>query len=239
LAHISRRELKKDEVRDTLAHGAEAVMSHQQLTTILLAVAIVVALGIFGWRLYSERQGVKASAAFDAAMTSFQAPVLPAGQTAPAGEVTFPDEKTKYTDAANKFGVVAATYPHAHDGILAKYFAAISDEHIAKEDDAKRLLAQLASDSDPNFAAMGTYELAQVNERDGQNDAAAKLYQQLVDKPSVLVPKAVSMLALAECYAKTDPAQAAKIFGQIKTDYPDTPIADQADQDLSMLAGKS
>ena len=57
--HISRKELKKDEVRETFAQGAEAVLSHQKLTIYLLAVAIVLALGVFGWKTYSERQTVK------------------------------------------------------------------------------------------------------------------------------------------------------------------------------------
>jgi predicted negative regulator of RcsB-dependent stress response len=240
LAHISRKELKKDEVRDTFAHGAEAILSHQQLTTYLLAAALVIALGIFGWRLYSERQGVKAAAGYDAAMQSFNARVIAPGEPpAEPGEVTFADDQAKYTDAANKFAQVAAKYPHTDDGTLAKYFAAVSYERVKKDDDAKRLLQQLSDDSNANFAAMGRYELAQLDDRTGQGDAAVKLYQQLIDKPSILVPKPVAMLGLAEHYSQSDPTQAAKLFGQIKTDYPDTPIAEQADQGLSMLPGKS
>jgi predicted negative regulator of RcsB-dependent stress response len=240
LAHISRKELKKDEIRDTFAQGADVILSHQQLTTYLLAGALVIAIGILGWRFYSQRQGVKSSAVYDAAMSTFNARVITAGQPpAEPGEVTFADDNTKYTEAANKFAAVAAAYPHTKDGALAKYFAAVSYEHIKKDDDAKRLLEQLSNDSDANFAAMGRYELAQVDDRTGQGDAAVKLYQQLIDKPSMLVPKPVAMLSLAEHYSQSDPAQAAKLFGQIKTDYPDTPIAEQADQDLSMLPGQS
>jgi TolA-binding protein len=47
------------------------------------------------------------------------------------------------------------------------------------------------------------------------------------------------MLALAQHYGEKNPAEAAKLYGQIKTDYPDTPIAEQADQALSLLPGKS
>jgi predicted negative regulator of RcsB-dependent stress response len=240
LAHISRKELKKDEVRETLAHGAEAVLSHQQLTTVLLAIALVIALGVFGWRLYSERQNVKASAAFDTAMQAFSGRVITAGQPpAEPGEMTYSDDNAKYTDAANKFAQVAAKYPHTDDGMIAKYFAAVSYEHLKKDDDAKRLLQQLSDDGNANFSAMGRYELAQLEDRTGQGDAAVKLYQQLIDKPTVLVPKSVVMLSLAEHYSQSDPNQAAKLYSQIKTDYPDTPIADQADQGLSMLPGKS
>ena len=63
--HISRKDLKKDEFRDTLAVGAEAVLSHQKLV-IYIGVVVVVILGaFFGWRLYAERQTVKAAAAYE------------------------------------------------------------------------------------------------------------------------------------------------------------------------------
>lgn len=240
MAHISRKELKKDEVRESFAHGAEAIMSHQQLVTALLVVALVVAVGIFGWRWYSQRQEAASSAAFATAMNSFQATVTTPGQPpAQPGALTFPDDKSKYTDAAKKFADVATKYPHTNNGKLAKYFEAVSDEHIGNDAGAKTLLQQVSSDSNENFAAMAKFELAQLDDRTGQGDAAAKLYQELIDKPAVLVPKPVAMLALAEHYEKSDPAQAAKILGQIKTDYPDTPMADQADQALSMLPGNS
>ncbi|HEY6464580.1 MAG TPA: tetratricopeptide repeat protein [Candidatus Acidoferrales bacterium] len=238
--HISRKELKKDEIRDTFAHGAEAILSHQQLTTVLLLVALVIAVGILGWRWYSQRQDALSSGAFATAMDAFQGTVARVGQPpAQPGAVTYPDDKTKYADAATKFAGVAAKYPHTNDGVLAKYFAAVSDEKIGKDDDAKRLLAEVAGGSDANYAAMARFELAQIDDRTGQGDAAAKLYQQLIDKPAILVPKPVAMLALAQHYAKSDPTQAAKLLGQIKTDYPDTPVADQADQALSMLPGNS
>ncbi len=73
----------------------------------------------------------------------------------------------------------------------------------------------------------------------GQGDEAAKLYQELIAKPTLLVPKPVVMLALAQHYGEKNPTEAAKLYGQIKSDYPDTPIAERADQALSLLPGKS
>ena len=240
MAHIPKQELKKDEFRETIEHGWQAMLDHQTVTTAILVVVIVAALGVLGWRLYSERQDVKSAAAYDTAMTAYNAQVIAAGSPAPAaGETTFPDDKSKYTDAAAKFAVVASQYPRTHDGQLAEYYGALACEKIGKDDDAKRLLQQLISSGDADYGAMASYELAQIDERTGQGDAAAKIYQQLIDKPSVLVPKPVAMLALAEHYSSSDPTQAAKLYGQIKTDYPGTAIADQADQGLSMLSGKS
>ncbi|MGA8142306.1 MAG: tetratricopeptide repeat protein [Candidatus Acidiferrales bacterium] len=238
MAHISRRELKTDEVRDTLAHGAEAVLSHQQLTLYLALAVVIVALGYFGWRTYSERQTVKAAAGYNDAMKVFQARVRAPGEPAEPGEVTYVDEKNKYTDAAKKFGDGAMKYPRTRPGQLSAYYAALSLEKLDKTDDAKKWLRGLA-EGDSDFAAMAKFELAQLDDRGGQGDEAVSLYQQLIAKPGVLVPKPVVMLALAEHYSAKNPAEAAKLYGQIKSEYPDTPIAEQADQELALLPGKS
>jgi predicted negative regulator of RcsB-dependent stress response len=234
--HISRRELKKDEVRETFAHGAEAVLSHQQLTFYLLLAAIVLALGIFGWRTYTQRQTVKAFAAFDDAMKIFQAPVGP--PQAP-GELTYTDANKKYTDSEEKFSDLASKYPRTHAGELARYYSALSLEKLNKNDDAKKLLQGLTNSSDTEVSALAQFELAGLDDRTGQGDQAVTLYQQLMAKPTVLVPKPVVMLALAEHYADKNPSEAAKLYGQIKTDYPDTPIAQAADQALALLPSKS
>ena len=236
--HITRKELKKDEVRETLAHGADAILEHQTATIYILIVAIVAAVAVFGWKTYTERQTVKASAAFDEAMKTFQSPLLSAGQPPIPGEVAYADEKMKYTDAQQKFAVVASKYPHTHPGHLANYYAALSLEKLGKNNDAKARLESLAGGSD-DFAAMARFELAQLSDRMGQGDEAVKLYQQLIDKPSALTPKAVVMLALAQHYQQKEPAKAAQLYSQIKTDYPDTPAADRADQQLALLPGKS
>jgi predicted negative regulator of RcsB-dependent stress response len=239
LAHISRKELKTDEVRNTLAQGAEAVLSHKQFTTYILVAAVVLAAAIFGWKAYSERQTVKASAAFDDAMKIFQARLRTPVEPVEPSEVTYVDEKTKYNDAAKKFDDVAKKYPRTRPGQLADYYLALSDEKLGKDADAKKLFQTVSDGSDEEFSSMSRFQLAQLDDRSGADAEAVKLYQQLIDKPTVLVPKPLVMLALAEHYRQKDPAQAAKLYVQIKSEYPDTPIADQADQELALLPAKS
>jgi tetratricopeptide (TPR) repeat protein len=234
--HIPRKQLKKDEFRETLAHGAEAVRSHQQLTAYLVIAAAVIILGVFGWRAYSERQTVKAFAGFDAAMKIFQAPV---GVPTTPGVTTYPDETKKFSEANQKFSEVATKYPHARAGQLASYYSALCLEKLQKNDEAKKRLQSLANSSDAEVAAMAKFELAALEDRMGQSEEAVSLYQQLIAKPTALVPKAVAMLALADHYSVKNPSEAAKLYNQIKTDYPDTPMAQEADQALSLLPNKS
>jgi hypothetical protein len=234
--HIQRKDLKKDEVRETFAHGAEAVLSHQTLTIYILAAAILIAVGGFGWWTYSQRQSVAASTAFDSAMKTFQ---TPSGAPPTPGETVYPDDTQKYTAAAQQFSSVAAKYPRTRGGQLARYYQALSYEKINKNDDAKKLLQGLENGGEEEVAVSARFELAQLDDRTGQGDEAVKLYQQLIAKPSILVPKPVAMLALAGHYGQNNPAEATKIYSQIKTEFPDTPIAEQADQALALLSGKS
>ena len=238
--HISRKDLKTDEVRDTLAKGADAVLSHQSLTIYILIAALAIGLAVFGFKTYTERQTVKAAALYDDAMKVFSARVLAPGEPAQPGETTFTDEKTKYTQAAGKFANLAKMYPRTRPGQLAEYYVGLSDERLGQNDEAKKSLQSLANGSDYDLAAMARFELAQMHDRGGQSDEAVKIYQDLIAKPSVLVPKPVVMLTLAEHYsAKNNPAEASKLYAQIKSEYPDTPIAQQADQALNQLPGKS
>jgi predicted negative regulator of RcsB-dependent stress response len=239
LAHISRKELRKDEVRETLAHGAEAVLSHQQLTMYVVIVVVVVALGFFSWKTYSERQNVRASAAFDDAMTDFQARVPAPGESAQPGEHTYTDDKTKYTDASKKFADVALKYPRTRTGQLAKYYEALSMERLDKNEEAKKLLQEVADSGDSEFAALSRFELAGLHDRTDKPDDAVKLYRQLLTKPTILVPKPLILLALGEHYSAKNPAEAAKYLKQISSEYPGTPIAQQATQELALLPGQS
>ena len=235
---ISRKELKTDEVRNTLVHGADLVFGHQALTFYIVIIAVIVALGVFGWKSYAERQTVKAAAAFDDANKVFDARIRSPLEPQQPGELTYTDEKNKYSEALRKFEEVAKKYPRTRPGQLASYYEAISQERLGNNDAAKKLLQSLADSGDEDFAAMARFELAQLEDRLGQGDEAVNLYKKLIAKPTVLVPKPVVMMALAQHYRASNPAEASKLYAQIKSDYPDTPIAEQADQELSLLPGK-
>jgi hypothetical protein len=236
VARIVRKDLKKDQVRETFAHGAEAVLSHQTLALYVLAGAIVVAAGAFGWWTYTQRQTAQASSAFDSAMRTFQ---TPAGAPPVPGETAYPDDHQRFTAAAQEFSEVAAKYPRTRGGQLSRYYRALSYEKTDKNDDAKKLLRGLESGGNEEAGVLARFELAQLDDRTGQGDEAVKLYQELIAKPSILAPKPVVMLALASHYGQANPSEAAKLYSQIKSEFPDTPIAEQADQALALLPGKS
>jgi len=235
--HILRKDLKKDEIREKLVSGVESVASHQQALWMVVTAALIVALAVFGWNSYARRQTAKASAALDDAMKVFQARIRVAGEQLDPAEITYLDEKNKFTDAEKKFLTVAGQYGRTKPGQMARYYAALSEVQLKQYANAEKNLDQVISGGDENLASLAKFQLADVYQQENKGPQAVAVYKQLSDKPSVFVPKPMAMLALADYYRKSDPAQATKLYNQVKQEFPDA--AEQADQGLELLNSKS
>lgn len=237
--HISRKELKQDKIAETLVHGVEAVESHQKQVWMIGGAVLVILLAVFGWQFYSERQTVKATAALDEAMKIFNARIRAAGEPEEPGETTYVEDKFKYMDAAKKFADVARKYSLTRPGQVARYYAGLSYAQVGNFAEARKWLGEVESSRDIEMAALARFQLAKVSAQTGADAEALKLYQALIAKPTNMVPKQVSMMALAEYYSQKNPAEALKLYTQIKTEFPDTAASDQAEQRLLELKPKS
>jgi predicted negative regulator of RcsB-dependent stress response len=237
--HISRKELKHDKIKETIEHGAEAVISHGQFTLTVVFVALVAALSYGGWRFYVDRQTVEASAAFDTAMKAYQGRIAPAPDPNDPNEPFYPDEPARVQDALQKFTKVADKYPRTNPGKLARYYSALCLENLDRHNQALEELKKLSSSGDKELSSMAQYQMAIIYFRTGKVDDAVKTFRGLADKPSVLVPRPLVLLELAGVLRNSNPKEAANIYQQIKKEFPDTTIADQADRGLDTLSPKS
>jgi predicted negative regulator of RcsB-dependent stress response len=233
--HISRKELKKNALREGFTHGAEAVAAHQRLSWIILGSALAVLIAVFGWRFYSQRQTARASADLSAAMKVYNARIRTANEATAPDEITYVDEKNKYADAAKKFADVAGRYARTQPGRVARYYEALSLVQLERNDDAERELKAVESSGDETLAPLARFQLAQLYDKTNRTDQALQVYQQLLDKPTEFVPRAVVLLKMADHHSKTNPQEAAKLYNQVKSEFPDTPAAQAADQGLELL----
>ena len=237
--HISRRELKQDKIKETIEHGAEAVISHGQLTLIVVIVALAAALGYGGWRFYIDRQTVEASGASDNAMKAYSGRIGAAPDPAEPNEPVYPDEATRVQDALKKFTSVADKYPSTNPGKLARYYSALCLEDLERHNQALEELKKISGGSDKELAAMAQCQTAVIYSRTGKPADAIKIFRALADRPSVLVPRPLVLLELAGLLRKSNPQEATTIYQQIKKEFPDTTIADEADRGLELLSPKS
>ncbi len=237
--HITRKELKQDRIAETFVQGVEAVESHQKQVWIIGGAVLVIVLAFFGWQFYSERQTVKATAALEDAMKTFNARIRAAGEPEEPGETTYVEDKFKYMDAAKKFSEVAGKYSLTRPGQVARYYAGLSFEQVGNFAEAKKWLAEVESSRDAEMSALARFQLAKVNAQTGADAEAVKLYQALIAKPTNMMPKQVSMMALADYYSRKNPAEAVKLYTQIKTEFPDTAASEQAEDRLAELKSKT
>jgi len=234
--HISRKDLKKDEVRETFAHGAEAVALHKRGFTEIVTVVLLIAVAVFGWRWYTQWQTGKASIELADAMKIYNARIRQAGEPVNPGEPSYFDEKIKYDDAAKKFAAVGDRYARTRPGQEAKYFQALCDEKLARNDRAASELEALGKSSNPDLAPLAKFRLAGLYANMGKTAQAIQLYQDLMAKPSILVPKPLTMLALADLYSKSNPAEASRLLNQVVQEFPQSPAAEEATKRLEAAA---
>lgn len=237
--HISRKELKQDKIKETIEHGAEAVISHGQFTLIVVILTLAAALGYGGWRFYIDRQTVEASAAFDIGMKAYQGRIAAVPDPADPSQPFYPDESARAQDAMQKFIKVADKYPRTNPGKLARYYSALCLEDLERHNQALEELKKISGGSDKELAAMAQYQMAIIYSRTGKTDDAVKIFRALADKQSALVPRPLVLLELAGVLRSSNPKEAASIYQQIKKEFPDTAIADQADRGLDTLSPKS
>lgn len=237
--HISRKELKQDRIHDAIEHGAQAVFSHGQAATIIVSVIIAVTLVYGGWKLYSDRQTLHASAALDEAMKIYNAPIRTAGTPVEPNEPSYADSQSRAQAASNKFSAVADKYPGTNPGKLARYYQALTLLDLEHQNQAIESLKKVIGGSDKELSAMAQYQLATVYARSGKTDDAIKTYRAVADAKSVLVPKPLVLLELADLLRQTNPNEATSLYQQIKKDYPNSAVSERADRGLDLLAPKS
>lgn len=237
--HLSRKELKQDKIHDAIEHGAEAVFSHTTILAGAILAAVIVAVGYAGWRFYADRQTVEASGALDIAMKAYSARIGTTPDPSDPGELLYPTEEVRSEDAAQKFSEVAKKYPNTNPGRLATYYAALCFEDLQRQNQAFEELKKISSSKDKELAAMAQYQIGVIYARTGKPADAAKVFRDLADHSSVFVPRPVALLELAEVLRQTDPKEAANVYEQLKKEFPNSAVSDEADRGLETLAPKS
>jgi TolA-binding protein len=237
--HISRKELKQDRIHDSIEHGVEAFYLHKQITLAVLLVVLVGVIAYGSWSVYHERQTAAATVALDAALKAYNGHIGSSPEPQDPSEPAYADEAARANDALNKFNVVANKYPGTLPGKQARYYAALCLEDLDRHNQALEDLKKLASGSEKELANMAQYQMGIIYARTGKPEDAAKIFRELAEKRAVFVPRPVALLELANVLRQNNPKEAANVYQQIKREFPDTSISEQADRGLDLLAPKS
>lgn len=243
MARLTRRELKSDELRSAFEDYEQFV--RQNYREILLAAGILIAMvgSVLGLKWYAGRRDAEANAELGAALRTFDANVgTPAPGSLASEEQTFPTAQEKYRKALGQFTEMIQVkgfekfLPQQKAVRLARYYVGLCQAELGDDVTAVRTLEQASHDADREIAGLGRLALAGELAKTGKLADAVKIYQDLADHPALTVPKATALLALADAYRATQPAQARQLYERVVKEFGSIPfLAGTIKQQVSNL----
>ncbi len=235
-----RHQLKQDEFKDTLVQVEEYFKKHYQ-EILKVSIVVVVVLGLAaGLKYYTDRQEAAANADLGDALTTFRAYVGQAtpGQTEP-GAATYTTAQEKYKKALSEFDAILDKYkmfPRPKAVAIARYQAGVCQSLLDDHAGAIQTLTEASQDRDAEIAALAKFALAGELAKTGKTPEAAKLYQELADHPTLTVPKASALLAMADAYRDSQPAKAREIYERLVKEFAtDATVAQAVKQQMATL----
>jgi tetratricopeptide (TPR) repeat protein len=230
----TRHALKEDKFVSTTSHGLEWASEHRQnvilWSSVVIGIILVVVLSAV---IYNSRSDA-ASAAFGAAMQTYQTPLAQPGDQAPPGTKRFNSAAERAKAANSQFLAVANKYGMMPDGKTSRYFAGLTYLESGQTQQAEDTLKKVADSWDGNLAALAKFALAELYRGTNRDPQAIELYNQLAAKPTSTVPYGIAKLALADLYtAEGKPDQAKKVYAELKDKDPKDPAGQIAAQRLN------
>jgi hypothetical protein len=213
----TRHALKQDRLVEATRTGVDWFGEHRaKVIQAAVGAVVLLAMVIAGLVVYNQRS-TAADLAFGQAMDTYNAPLATAGQPPAPGEKTFPTASARATAANQQFVQVANQYGLLVPGKTASYFAGLTAIDMGQPGAAETYLKKVADGGDAPLGSLAKLALANLYQQLNRNSEAVVLYNQLIAKPTTTVPADAARLQLASLYEKTNPAEANKIYAQLKS----------------------
>ena len=229
---LTRHELKQDEFREGLDQIEQYFTAHiKEIVTVAILVIVVVG-SAGGLKYYLAQQEASANMELASALRTFQAYVGNATpDTLGAGSETFSNATDKYQKARDQFKAIVLKYrmfPRPEAASIALYHVAICESLLGNSSAAITTLQEASRDRDREIAALAQFALAGEFLKTGKKQEAIRIYQNLADRPSLAVPRASALLALADALKDSQPAKARQLYDQVQGEFGSDPSVAQA-----------
>jgi TolA-binding protein len=235
-----RHKLKENEFARSVAQARAALEeSGGHVTKALVALIVILAIagGYFWWRNSRE---ARANGLLAAALTTYEAPVIPPQPPKPGSPPPVPQPGTFQTDrerldaALPKFIEAAGSNPRSEAAITARYHAAsilaALGKHAEAEQSYREVVDRAGSSIYGRTARLG---MAGAQVAQGKYDAAIALYTELSRDANSTLPLDGILMQLGKAYllaGKKDDAAAA--FNRIVNEFPQSPYLADARREV-------
>jgi tetratricopeptide (TPR) repeat protein len=228
---LTRHELKQDEFKESLDQLEQYVAAHLKEIVTVAILAVVVVGSAVGLKYYLGEQEANANLDLASALKTFQAYVgtFTPGSV-PAGTESYPTAADRYKAALEKFNAIVAKYrlfPRPKAVGIALYHAGLCESLLGNSAAAIKTLQEASRDRDHEIASLAQLALAEEFMKTGKRQEAERIYQNLADHPTLTVPRASALLALADSFKNSQPARARQLYDQIRKEFGSEPSVAQ------------
>lgn len=237
MSRMSRKEIKRDELVSTLESLTLAAEHHARSLLIAAVAAVVLIAAVIAGVWYSRSQATEAALQFAQLQRVVDAPVVQ-GAGAP-GALSYATPQARAEEILRRADALLTEHPSSRQARWAGYWKAVAQKDLGRHADALATLDPLAqSQEDPLLSGSARMQQAQVNEAQGNLQAAAEAYAGLAASAPARFPAEMALMAQArvlEAQGKGEEAKA--IYRRVTQEYPESPYASDAGRRLAPTAG--
>ncbi len=238
MARYTRHQLKEDRFAEAVQEQVSWAVEHRKWLIAVGAIAAAVVLVLAGGFFYLQTQDEKAGVVLSAALRTYETQLRPAAAPPQPGVQSFTSAKERAEAAQKQFRAVIHDYPYTRSADFARYWVGATAMDTGDYKTAEQELQQLTGSRRDDLAPLAKFALASVYHAEGKDGSAIQLYKELIDHPSTTVPKSTAQIELASLYEGTQPAEAARLYEQIRKDDPTSAAAQVAGARLQAAASK-
>jgi tetratricopeptide (TPR) repeat protein len=231
----TRHALKQDKFVTATTSGLEWI-GENRTRVVAWSVGVVVAVGlVVGGTLLYQSRAAAANQLVGQGLDIYETPVTQPNQPAEPGVKTYTTAADRAKAAYPLFRQAADQYGWIGPGEMARYFAGVTEIDMGQTAAAEADLEKATHARSANLAALAKIALANLYEQTGRHTQAVTLFQDVIAHPTATVPKAAAQLQLAQTYETSQPAEARRIYAEIKDQNKGTDAAQIASQKLDSL----
>ena len=225
---IYRKDLKRNELAETVGRTVDYVSHHRRGVTEGVAIGVGIAVLVGGFFLFQQYRERQAGKALSAALAILETPVG-AKPGAPPETNTYATAAERDREADKRLREAAASKGTDAGRAAAVILAA----RIEKPAEALEALNRVARDGEGEVAALAEVDAARLLAAQGKNAEAIDRLKRAIERPGSAAPKDALLFALAQIYERAGSSTDARAtYQRIVNDYPESPYRVDAQQKL-------
>jgi predicted negative regulator of RcsB-dependent stress response len=211
---FTRKGLKQDKFALEVGHTVEFLGEHRKHIILYGGIGLVVLATAVGWFYYNRLQHANRQRELSAAVSLMTAPI---GPKAVPGYITFTTADLRTRAAVKALTNLATNSAGSDEGTIARYYLGTVAVGQGRLDEAVKHFSDAAGSGKQPYASLAKLALADVYRTQNKTSDAEKLLRNLMDNPTILVPKEEATIGLARLLAPTKPEEARKLLDPLRS----------------------